>query len=202
MYVYMLPLGDTGAEDAVLSAAQSEALIPTPDSGAEITAAHFDDVTTWLARQDRGDVILFPPQYFLLHLLSQFLTGGAPTGLQPSETNEYYRAQRDNLRVFLGTVPTSSHAKAAEHPTSRIPWSDKVISPVTLGLRHRDRRAILGLDKPGHELKGSSRGGDWERVVLVKFDKGVARNVEVRGREDVLVEEREAKAKDEALPKL
>ncbi|KAK5631707.1 hypothetical protein RRF57_007421 [Xylaria bambusicola] len=199
MYVYMLPLETS--PDPVLSAAQSEALIPTADGGAEITAAHFDDVATWLERQNRGDLILFPPQYFLLHLLSQFLKG-APTELRPSETTGYYRAQRDKLRVFLNTVPTTTHPKAMEHPTSRIPWADKAISPVTLGLRHGDRRAILGLDKPGGELKGSSRGGDWERVVLVKFDKGVASNVEVRGREEVLTEEREARAKEEALSKL
>ncbi|GAW11685.1 hypothetical protein ANO14919_010330 [Xylariales sp. No.14919] len=199
MYVYMLPL-ETSL-DPVLSAAQSEALIPTPDGGAEITAAHFDDAATWLERQGRGEVILFPPQYFLLHLLSQFLTGApAPGSLSPSM--EHYRAQREKLRVFLDTVPTATHPKAVEHPTSRIPWADKVISPVTLGLRHSDRKSILALDKPGGELKGSGRGGDWERVVLVRFGKGGPTNAEVRGREEILAEEREAKAKDEASSKL
>ncbi|KAI1282706.1 hypothetical protein F5Y07DRAFT_195488 [Xylaria sp. FL0933] len=202
MYVYMLPLETSS--DPVLSAAQSEALIPTADGGAEITAAHFDDAATWLQKQDRGDITLFPPQYFLLHLLSQFLTGAPPSAkeLDPSQTTEYYRAQREKLRVFLHTVPTSTHPRAAEHPTSQIPWADKVISPVTLGLRHADRRVILALDKPGSELKGSGRGGDWERVVLVKFDKAGPRNVEVRDREEVLAEEREAKAKEAASSKL
>ncbi|TGJ83289.1 hypothetical protein E0Z10_g5490 [Xylaria hypoxylon] len=199
MYLYMLPLETS--PDPVLSAAQSEALIPTPDGGAEITAAHFDDVGTWLERPGRGEVILFPPQYFLLHLLSQFLTGApAPGSLSP--LMEHYSAQREKLRVFLDTVPTTTHPKAVNHPTSQIPWADKVISPVTLGLRHSDQRSILALDKPGAELKGSDRGGDWERVVLVKFGKGGPTNAEVRGREEVLVEERDAKAKDEAYSKL
>ncbi|KAI0425175.1 hypothetical protein F5Y09DRAFT_322399 [Xylaria sp. FL1042] len=208
MYLYMLPLETS--PDPVLSAAQSEALIPTADGGAEITAAHFDDAATWLRRQDRGDVILFPPQYFLLHLLSRFLTGApspSPSSssikeLDSSQTTEYYRAQREKLRVFLHTVPTSTHPRATEHPTSQIPWADKVISPVTLGLRHTDQRAILALDKPGNELKGSGRGGDWERVVLVKFGKAGPSNVEVRGREEVLAEEREAKSKEAASSKL
>ncbi|KAI3328194.1 hypothetical protein F4824DRAFT_493375 [Ustulina deusta] len=199
MYVYMLPV-ETSA-DAVLSAAQSEALIPTADGGAEITAAHFDDVAAWLERQGRGDLVLFPPQHFLLHLLARFLAG-APADLEPSQATEYYGAQREALRVFLRTVPTATHPKAEGHPTSRIPWADKVISPVMLGLRHGDRRAILGLDKPGAELKGSGRGGDWERVVLVHFGKGGPTHVEVRGREEVLAEEREAKAREEALSKL
>ncbi|RYC56742.1 hypothetical protein CHU98_g9474 [Xylaria longipes] len=202
MYVYMLPLETS--PDPVLSAAQHEALIPTPDGGAEITTAHFDDVSTWLEKQGRGGVILFPPQCFLLHLLSQFLTGALTrASLSPSETRAYYSAQREKLRKFLHAVPTATHPKAVKHPTSQIAWADKVISPATLGLRHDDQRSILALDKPGLELKGSDRGGDWERVVLVKFGKGGPRNVEVRGREEVLAEEREAaRAKEEAASKL
>ncbi|KAI0096676.1 hypothetical protein GGR51DRAFT_26443 [Nemania sp. FL0031] len=205
MYVYMLPLETSS--DPVLSAAQHAALIPTPDNGAEITTAHFDDAATWLEKQGRGEVMLFPPQYFLLSLISQFLTGAPPpsssSSLTPSSTMEHYRVQRDRLRAFLDAVPTATHPKAVDHPTSQIAWADKVISPVTLGLRHSDQRAILALDKPGAELRDSGRGGDWERVVLVRFTKAGATNVEVRGREEVLAEEREAKAKQEAAsPKL
>ncbi|KAI1752707.1 hypothetical protein F4782DRAFT_112419 [Xylaria castorea] len=202
MYVYMLPLETSS--DPVVSAAQHEALIPTPDGGAEITTAHFDDVSTWLEKQGRSEVILFPPQYFLLYLLSQFLAGSpAAASLSPPETREYYSAQREKLRAFLHAVPTATHPKAVNHATSQIPWADKIISPTTLGLRHDDQRSILALDKPGLELKGSDRGGDWERVVLVKFGKGGPRNVEVRGREDVVKEEREAaKVKDGAASKI
>lgn len=202
MYIYMLPLETSS--DPVLSAAQNEALIPTPDGGAEITTAHFDDVSTWLEKQGRSEVILFPPQYYLLHLLSQFLTGAPATAsLGPSETRAHYSAQREKLRAFLHAVPTATHPKAVKHTSSQIPWADKVISPVSFGVRHDDKRSILGLDKPGPELEGNGRGGDWERVVLVKFGKGGPRNLEVRGREEVLTEEREAaKVKEGAASKL
>ncbi|KAI0393700.1 hypothetical protein F5Y17DRAFT_430940 [Xylariaceae sp. FL0594] len=203
MYLYMLPLSTSS--DPVVSAAQHEALIPTPDGGAEITTAQFGDVFAWLEKGRRGEITLFPPQHFLLYMLSQFLTG-APSGnaTPTSSTSEevlsaeqHYEAQREKLRVFLNTVPTSSHPKALKHPTSQIPWADKVISPVTLGVRQQqgDRRVILGLHSPGEELKGTDRGGDWERVVLVNFTKAGPVDVEVRGREEVFVEEREVAEK-------
>ncbi|KAI1433915.1 hypothetical protein GGR50DRAFT_457645 [Xylaria sp. CBS 124048] len=190
MYIYMLPLEDDDL-DPVVSAAQNEALIPTPDGGAEITSAHFDDAATWLRRQHEGNVTLFPPQLFLLHLLSQFLTGpGAGMG---KEARGHYAEQRDRLREFLDGIPTSSKHK--EHSTSSIPWAEKVISPVMIGVRE-DGRSVLALDKPGRELLGSERGGDWERVVLVRFGKKGPSEVEVRDREEVLAEER-ARAKVE-----
>ncbi|GAW25883.1 putative NUDIX domain-containing protein [Rosellinia necatrix] len=209
MYLYMLPLSSaSSSSDPVLSAAQDEALVPTPDGGAEITAAHFDDAAAWLAAEGRGAVTLFPPQYFLLHLLSRFLTG-ARTSSSSSSSSEtaaeseseseshHYASQRDRLRAFLDTVPTSTDPRAAVHPTSRIPWARKVISPVVIGLRRGDRRSILALDGPGAELRGSGHGGDWERVVLVAFGKGGPSRCEVRDRQEVLAEERAAKAADE-----
>ncbi|KAL7620762.1 hypothetical protein AAE478_009760 [Parahypoxylon ruwenzoriense] len=189
MYIYMLPLSTRG--DPVISAARSEAMVPTPDGGIEITAARFEKASTWLEKQRKGEIILFPPQCFLLHMLSQFLVGPPAGSLSSPAVMEHYRLQREKLRGFLATVPTASHPKAAAHPTAQVPWADKAISPTALGIRQSDRRVILGLDKPGPELKGTDRGGDWERVVLVKFAKGVARDVEIRGREEVLAEERE-----------
>ncbi|KAI1094005.1 hypothetical protein F5B19DRAFT_446821 [Rostrohypoxylon terebratum] len=189
MYLYMLPL--SVSNDPAISAAQSEAMIPTPDGGVEITAARFDYASSWLEKQRKGEIILFPPQYFLLHLVAQYLTGPPPESLDFSQLTEYYRAQREKLREFIATVPTANGPKAAKHPTAQIPWGDKVISPNILGIRQSDKRSILGLDKPGPELRETDRGGDWERVVLVKFGKGVARDVEVRSREDVLAEERQ-----------
>lgn len=207
MYIYMLPLSSPsqspgtsseGEEDPTISeAARSEAMIPTPDGGVEHTAARFDEAATWLEKHRRDEIVLFPPQYFLLHLISQFLTGPPPPAPDsPSEAaateRHYYRKQREQLVGFLETVPTTSDPKAARHPTAQIPWSRKVISPTTLGVRQSDRRSILGLDKPGYELRGTDRGGDMERVVLVKFEKGgLVRNVKVRGRAEVLAEERE-----------
>ncbi|KAI0105932.1 hypothetical protein F4814DRAFT_429942 [Daldinia grandis] len=189
MYLYMLPLSTSN--DPAVSAARSEAIIPTPDGGVEITAARFDDARAWLKKQQKGEIILFPPQCFLLHIISQFLVGPPSGSPSASELTEHYYGQREKLRGFLTTVPTTSDPKAAKHPTAEISWADKVISPTTLGLRKSDRKSILGLDKPGPELKGSNRGGDWERVVLTRFVKGIAKEVEVRSREEVLEEERQ-----------
>lgn len=74
-----------------------------------------------------------------------------------------------------------------------IKWSDKCMSPTGLLMRKSDGRSVLALDKPGPELAGSGRGGDNERVVLVKFSKEGPRDVEVRWRKEVLEEERGAK---------
>jgi hypothetical protein len=57
-------------------------------------------------------------------------------------------------------------------------------------MRKSDGRSVLGLEKPGPELKGSERGGDIERVVLVKFSKEGPRDVDVRGRKQILEEEK------------
>lgn len=54
----------------------------------------------------------------------------------------------------------------------------------------KDGRSVLGLDYPGPELEGSGRGGDGERVVLVRFKKEGPRDVEVRGRREVFDAER------------
>jgi hypothetical protein len=55
-----------------------------------------------------------------------------------------------------------------------------------------DGRLVLGLDRPGPELARSGRGGDPDRVVLVDFRKEGPRRVEVRSRETVLAQRREA----------
>lgn len=206
MYLYMLPLpppspsprssSSSGSRSKEYNpvvapeASWSEAPIPpTPDGGgAERVTARFDDAASWLARQRRGEIMLFPPQCFLLHLVSRFLTGPAPPGVE-EVLLEHYREQREQLLDFLETVPTS---EGARHPTAHVPWQRKIISPALLGVRRGDGRAILGLDKPGPELDGTGHGGDWERVVLVKFGYGAVRNVEVRDREEVLAEEQEA----------
>lgn len=189
MYLYMLPLSSSpdstpsAAADVAAAASQSEAVLPTPD-GTEITTSIFEDASTWLARQKRGEVILFPPQAFLLTLVAQHCTGG------PLSSSEHYASQRESLLAFLHKTPTATHPKAVKQATSHIAWADKVISPVT-ALMRADGRAVLSLERPGPELKGSGRGGDWERVVLVRFAKGTATEVEVRDREEVFAEERE-----------
>lgn len=191
MYLYLLPLSTPISADPVLAAAQSEAVVPTPD-GTEVTTSAFEEASTWLARQQRGEVILFPPQAFLLTLVSQFCTGPPPASSSPTEdaaaTTNYYQAQRQALLDFLHRTPTSTQPRARQHPVSQIPWADKVISPITTKVLE-DGRAVMSLEFPGPELKGSTRGGEWGRIVLARFSKGKVGDVEVKNREDVLKEE-------------
>lgn len=72
------------------------------------------------------------------------------------------------------------------------------MSPHNLFIRESDGRIVLGLDKPGPELKGSGRGGDGERVALVRFTKAGPMEVEVRNRQEVLDEEKEEKSNKES----
>ncbi|KAI1485305.1 hypothetical protein F5X96DRAFT_660550 [Biscogniauxia mediterranea] len=222
MYIYMLPLSLSPAnpsiDDALPPLSVAEATTPTPthDGGVEITAARFDDAAAWLARQRQGSpgsgdadtttvVMMFPPQCVLLHLLSGILTTTTAGG------EAEMQRERERLRRFVSAVPTppavggtgtGTGTGKKQHRTAWIPWGEKVISPVTLG-RARDGRTILGLDRPGAaELEEAGRGGDWERVVLVRWERGQARDIEVRGREEVLAEQREAEKEKEKASKL
>ncbi|KAI0127026.1 NUDIX domain-containing protein [Xylariales sp. AK1849] len=191
MYLYMLPLqsphNSSAVPDLAAAAAESDAVVPTPD-GDEVTTSVFEEASTWLERQSRGDIILFPPQAFLLTLISQFCNESSSNNASPSSL-VHYQAQRASLLTFLDTVPTASHPKSISHPSSQIPWAEKVISPSTALVRD-DGRVVLSLEKPGPELKDTARGGDRERVVLVRFARGTATEVEVRGREEIFDEVR------------
>ena len=181
MYLYLLPL------ERQTSALPSEMLVPTPDGGVEHTAATFAPAQTFLERAAARDIILFPPQAYLLTLISRFVSAAA-------EARPQQVAQRQALLDFLQSIPTADTPRGREHETAGISWADKVISPHNLFIRQADSRVVLGLDKPGKELKGSGRGGDWERVALVKFAKGGPTDVEVSLREDVLEEEKKTKS--------
>jgi hypothetical protein len=111
-----------------------------------------------------------------MHLLSPFLT---PYPFLPPEE---LQAQRDKVLKFLQGDGGDGRG---------IKWADKAMSPIGLLMRKKDGKSVLGLDKPGPELSGSSRAGDEKRVVLVKFGKGGPRDVEVKERNEVLEEERE-----------
>ncbi|KAI9172208.1 putative nudix hydrolase-like protein [Paramyrothecium foliicola] len=191
MYVYMLPLAQADAPP-------SEMLVATPDNGVEHTAATFGSPQAFLRRLAANDIILFPPQAYLLHHLARFFTP-APAGGDAAATRHHHESQREALLAFLRATPTAESPKAREHSTSAIPWADKVMSPHNLFVRGSDNRVVLGLDKPGPELKGSGRGGDWEHVALVRFAKGGPSEVEIRKREDVLEEERKFKAEGSKL---
>ncbi|KND91035.1 Nucleoside diphosphate-linked moiety X motif 19, mitochondrial [Tolypocladium ophioglossoides CBS 100239] len=181
MYVYLLPVSRPKGP--------SEMLIPTPDNGVEHTAALFAPPQAFLQRAAEQSIILFPPQYYLLHLLTRFITGG--TG-SLEEGPLHYTAQRRKLLSFLRRVPTAEMEEGRWNPTSGISWADKVMCPHRILMRESDGRVVLGLEKPGPELRDTRRGGDWERVALVRFGKGGPRDVEIRRRVDVMKEEKEA----------
>jgi 8-oxo-dGTP pyrophosphatase MutT (NUDIX family) len=199
MYLYMIPDGGSGAGGEA-----REMTIPTPDGGVEHTAALFDDASAWLARAASGDDILFPPQVFLLHLVNRFCSGSStpPPAGPPTAVREHYQVQRQALADFLRATPTST----AAHPSSAIPWAEKVMSPHSLFVRGSDDRIVLGIERPGPELRGSARGGDYERVVLARFTGEGPRRVEVRSRDEVFrehrAEEQEAEAARKDEPKL
>jgi hypothetical protein len=192
MYLYLLPLASSSTTSDDTLPSDSEILVPTPDGGVEHTAATFAPAQTFLARAAAKEIILFPPQAFLLTLVSQFVpeTPGAGDS-SPAE-------QREQLLSFIRTVPTADTPRGKDHAVSAIPWGEKCISPHNLFIRQQDGRVVLGLDRPGPELKGSARGGEWERVVLVRFAKGGPSEVEVRTREDVLAEEKRYTKESEA----
>jgi len=184
MYVYFLPLAhDTHVPSSTstsLSSSARESVIPTPthDGGIEHTAARFAAASEWLELARREKIILFPPQFLLLHLIEQFLS-------PPARSREEIERQRESLRRFLHSGDP--------------PWTEKCISPIQLMKRKSDGRAVLSLEKPGYELEGTQRRGDGERVVLVEFRKEGPRRVEVAWRRDVLDEERNGSRSSEKL---
>ncbi|GME22611.1 hypothetical protein GTA08_BOTSDO11716 [Neofusicoccum parvum] len=181
MYLYFMPLPPSAAaaeaEDGLPR--EEEAVIPAPtsDGGIEHTAARFLPPAAWTRLARDGEIILFPPQFFLLHLVSQHLAPAAADG-SPLPTEALQR-QRDSLLEFVREGG----------------WGDKVISPSMSARRKSDGRIVLGLDKPGPELEGSGREGVRDYVVLVDFRKEGPRRVEVRLRDEVLAEERAQKEK-------
>ncbi|GAM85407.1 hypothetical protein ANO11243_034140 [Dothideomycetidae sp. 11243] len=185
MYIYLLPLSHDkvdplhsgGSTDS--SEGGSEVVIPdpTPDGGKEHTAARFLPPSKWLELAQSGRIIMFPPQFFLLHLISPFLS---PEGAGKAVASYSDRqAQRKAMLEFVrGGNP---------------PWAEQVISPIALppshGGKRADGRVALALDKPGPELMGL-RKGEPDHCVLVEFKKEGPRKLEVRTRKSVLEEGR------------
>ena len=176
MYVYFYPVS-APATGALLKAGGKDetALVATDDGGKEHTEAVFRSCEAWCNMAQKGEVILFPPQFYLIWLLGKFL--------QPSQGS--VEEQRAKAREFL----KGSGANG-------VPWADKCISPQTIGMWQG--RAVLDLSVPGPELKGSDRKGETGEVVLVKFSKEGPREVNVRERKEVLDGMRRERAEKEA----
>ncbi|KAL8695982.1 MAG: hypothetical protein Q9201_007882 [Fulgogasparrea decipioides] len=144
MYLYFLPLAHPGLPQTLH--------IPTSDGGVEHTEAEFLPASEWLSLAQADKIILFPPQFFLLSIVADFLIGSVSSSAQtiPSET---LQAQRDSLLEFMRTGDP--------------PWGDKCISPSPL--KKDGKRLMMGLDEPGPELEGTIRRGDTKRVIWVQF---------------------------------
>lgn len=173
MYLYFLPISQNSI--GPLSTA-TEAVIPPPthDGGLEHTAARFLSPKEWLDLAKTGEVILYPPQYTLLYLISQFLDPTVPNALLP----ETLKQQRKEMKEFIrGGDP---------------PWGKACISPV-FGGRVADGRQILSLHSPLSELKGTDRTGPKDYVVLVRRTKAGLRDLDVVLRKDLTVEQKDTK---------
>ena len=136
-----------------------------------------------MAAAQGGEVILFPPQFFLLHLISMFLDddversgSGEGAGLYGKVSAAEIVGRRRKLYEFITTD---------EKPV----WSEKFISPVGKGMTG-DGRAVLHLGNGSPELGGSGLEGDESRVVLVRFRKEGPRQLEVRMKKEVMEEVR------------
>ncbi|PYH80681.1 NUDIX family hydrolase [Aspergillus uvarum CBS 121591] len=169
MYLYFLPLpaeAEKPVLDEIPSEGQREEIqVPTSDGGVEVTEARFLPASKWLQMAQKGDIILFPPQFLLLHLVAGFLDKEPRVAASLQEL----RRRRAELTEFVNT--------------GQPPWSEKCISPKMLRMSS-DGRTVLALDQPGPELRGTDKQGETERVVLVRFKRGEARDLEVRWKKD------------------
>jgi 8-oxo-dGTP pyrophosphatase MutT (NUDIX family) len=219
MYLYMLPLDDStplpefegspkGAAATPQAANENQRnMIPRHDGGLEHTAAEFGQAESWLVKAKSNKIVLFPPQFYLLHLVSEFTT--VDKTRETSMGHQQYQTQRDGLISFLARTPTtrpgsdkSTASETRPHPTSVIPWAEKVMSPRFLVPGAADGRMIFGVDRPGPELQDSGRGGDYERVLLLRFDRGVTSDMDIYWRDEVVRAVKEKGSEQAKKPKI
>jgi hypothetical protein len=173
MYLYFLPMAiptDYKEAKKVIGTLpiDGEAVIPTPthDGGLEHTAAQFLAPQSWIKKAQEGSIILYPPQFFLLTMISQFLD---PTWDAYSTID--MERQRRELQIFVrGGDPT---------------WKDVCISPVMRGGALKDGRNMLTLEFPGDEVKGLGRRGNKDYVVIMGTKEGSPAKVEVKTKKEI-----------------
>lgn len=152
MYLYFLPL-----DSPLLPGQQAtEMHIPTPDGGVEHTTARFAYAQDWIDMARNMEIVLFPPQFFLLSLISPFSSASTDTNEPDIDS---LRNQRSRLLHFVETE-------------GEPPWSEKCISPDPIK-REKNKYLIMGLANAGPELEGTGRKGDSDRVIRVELDKEI-----------------------------
>ena len=184
MYIYFLPtLSSTPLSDSSQAGSEEEVKIPMPttDGGLEHTTARFLPASVWLRLGQENRIILFPPQFFLLHQVAQHLDGlSGPTAYGSISRDPLPREELEARRKAL-----LDFVKTGEPP-----WTEKVISPIVVpprdGAKRPDNRSLLGLEKPGPELAGSGRVGEKDQCVLVHFRKEGPRHLAVISRQEAL----------------
>jgi hypothetical protein len=168
MYVYMLPLGESTLAD------QGDYFIPRSDGGKEHNSATFKYAEEWTELAQSNEILMFPPQFYLISLLAPFLRKPEKE-LSIAELQK----QRDQVVDFLENLPAGGE--------DQVPWAKKIISPTT-GKISKDGRAILLLDTSGPEMNNVKRG-DTTRFVLMSVAKGSRdpreRKLEVKSRKEL-----------------
>ena len=183
MYLYFLPtMQSTSLTESSRDNEEEEVKIPLPttDGGLEHTTARFLPASVWLRLAQEGRIIMFPPQFFLLHQVAQHfdnLSNPTAYGSIPRDSlsREKLESRRQSLRDFVKTGQPA--------------WTEKVISPIVkpaYGKTRDDTRSVLSLENPGPELKGSDREGEKQEVVLVNFRKEGPRHLAVISRREAL----------------
>lgn len=163
MYLYFLPLTSS-------SNLPQEIQTPTSDGGIEHTTAEFLPVSEWLTRSKADEIILFPPQFFLLSVIAPFLS---PT--PEAKDTAALQAQRDRLFDFL------KHKEDGEST-----WADKCIGSTPVG--KVGNRVYMSLEPAGPEVEGTGRKGDGRRMISWIFREGRTQDLEVSWTADVMKE--------------
>ena len=148
MYLYFLPLESGPA----LGKETNQMHIPTPDGGVEHTAAKFAWAGEWIDAARKGECVIFPPQFFLLALVADFLKPAADG--EGKLDMEQLQEQRRRLMEFV----------KSEDP----PWGEKCISPSTI--KKSGDTLWMGMEDAGPELEGTGRSGDKHRVLRLELD--------------------------------
>lgn len=184
MYIYFLPtLAATPLSEAEQAQSEEEVKIPLPttDGGLEHTTARFLPASVWLRLAQEGRIILFPPQFYLLHHVAQHFDNlPSPTAYGSISREPLPREELERRRKALADFVK----------TGDPPWTEKVISPIVIparsGKKRDDSRSLLGLEKPGPELADSGRAGVKDDCVLVNFRKEGPRQLAIVSRKEAL----------------